>query len=201
MNIHKTNSLVNEHDLVIRLINGDEKAFCELYASYKDRLLYFALKFVKSREFAEDIFQDVFTTIWQTRRSIDPDASFSSYLYTIVKNRVLNQLRDQTKEQQIKDKILSQAIDYTDSTVDHILSNDLKELIERAVEQLTPRQRKIFEMSREGLMSHQEIADTLDISVNTVQQHISSSLKTIRSFLIKYSDYADLLLLLVCLHV
>lgn len=199
--MHETNSLSNERDLVIRLINGDEKAFCELYAIYKDRLFYFALKFVKSREFAEDIFQDVFTTIWKTRRFIDPNASFSSYLYTIVKNRVLNQLRDQTKEQQIKDKILSQAIDYTDSTVDHILSNDLKELIKHAVEQLTPKQRKIFEMSREGLMSHQEIADTLNISVNTVQQHISSSLKTIRSFLIKYSDYADLLLLLICLHV
>ncbi|NLI37588.1 MAG: RNA polymerase sigma-70 factor [Bacteroidales bacterium] len=199
--MHEKKNLVNESDLVIRLINGDEKAFCELYAAYKERLLYFALKFVKSREFAEDIFQDVFTTIWQTRRSIDPYSSFSSYLYTIFKNRVLNQLRDKSKEEQVKAKILSQAVDYTYNTTNQILSNELKELIRRAVEQLTPRQRKIFEMSRNGLMSHQEIADTLNISVNTVQEHISSALKTIRSSLTKYSDYADLIILLVCINI
>lgn len=199
--MHEKKNLVNESDLVIRLINGDEKAFCELYAAYKERLLYFALKFVKSREFAEDIFQDVFTTIWQTRRSIDPYSSFSSYLYTIFKNRVLNQLRDKSKEEQVKAEILSQAVDYTYNTTNQILSNELKELIRRAVEQLTPRQRKIFEMSRNGLMSHQEIADTLNISVNTVQEHISSALKTIRSSLTKYSDYADLIILLVCINI
>lgn len=199
--MHEKKNLVNESDLVIRLINGDEKAFCELYAAYKERLLYFALKFVKSREFAEDIFQDVFTTIWQTRRSIDPYLSFSSYLYTIFKNRVLNQLRDKSKEEQVKAEILSQAVDYTYNTTNQILSNELKELIRRAVEQLTPRQRKIFEMSRNGLMSHQEIADTLNISVNTVQEHISSALKTIRSSLTKYSDYADLIILLVCINI
>jgi len=199
--MHEKKNLVNESDLVIQLINGDEKAFCELYAAYKERLLYFALKFVKSREFAEDIFQDVFTTIWQTRRSIDPYSSFSSYLYTIFKNRVLNQLRDKSKEEQVKAEILSQAVDYTYNTTNQILSNELKELIRRAVEQLTPRQRKIFEMSRNGLMSHQEIADTLNISVNTVQEHISSALKTIRSSLTKYSDYADLIILLVCINI
>ena len=85
-----TNIPGNERSLVIRLIAGDEDAFCELYAAYKNRLIYFAMRFLKSREYAEDIFQDAFTTIWESRRFINPNTSFSSYLYTIMRNRILN---------------------------------------------------------------------------------------------------------------
>ena len=66
-NMYATDTLMDERELVLRLIDGDEDAFCELYAAYKNRLLYFAMKFVKSREFAEDIFQDAFTVVWQSR--------------------------------------------------------------------------------------------------------------------------------------
>ncbi len=199
--MYATAPLIDEHELVIRLIDGDEDAFCELYAAYKNRLLYFAMKFVKSRDFAEDIFQDTFTIIWQSRRFINPDASFSSYLYTIVRNRILNQIRDADKENTLKERILSQAIDYTDDTKENILANDLREIINKALEKLTPRQREIFEMSREAQMSHKEIADALDISVHTVQEHISVSLRTIRTFLSKYAGtYTDMLLILICLN-
>lgn len=71
-NMYATDTLMDERELVLRLIDGDEDAFCELYAAYKNRLLYFAMKFVKSREFAEDIFQDAFTVVWQSRRFINP---------------------------------------------------------------------------------------------------------------------------------
>ena len=164
-------------------------------------LFYFALKFVKSHEFAEDIFQDAFTVVWQTRRFINPEASFSSYLYTIVRNRILNQLRDMANEDQLKEQILSQAIDSANETNNHILLNDLKEIIARALEQLTPRQREVFKMSRELQMSHKEIAEALGVSVHTVQEHISLSLKVIRSYLTKYSSTsADVLLILLCLN-
>lgn len=190
-----------ERETVIRLIAGDEEAFCELYAAYKNRLIYFAMKFVKSHDFAEDIFQDAFTAIWQGRRFINPDASFSSYLYTIMRNRILNQLRDIDKEDALKENILAQAIDHSDDTKGHILANDLKEIVTRALETLTPRQREIFEMSREAQLSHREIADALGISIHTVQEHISVSLRTIRTYLTKYSSsYADMLLLLICFN-
>ena len=97
---------IDERTLVLRLTEGDERAFCELYAAYKNRLIYFAMRFLKSREYAEDIFQDAFTLIWQGRRFINPDASFSSYLYTIVRNRVLNQLRDLENQDKLKSQIM-----------------------------------------------------------------------------------------------
>ena len=192
-----------ERSLILRLIEGDEDAFCELYATYKNRLIYFAMRFLKSREYAEDVFQDAFTVVWQSRRFINPDASFSSYLYTIMRNRILNQLRNAANEEKLKESILSQALDYTEDTKREVMLNDLKSLISHALQQLTPRQREIFEMSREAQLSHKEIADKLGISVNTVQEHISTSLKLIRTYLIKYSgsEYVDLLLLLICLSI
>ena len=191
-----------ERSLILRLIGGDEDAFCELYATYKNRLIYFAMRFLKSREYAEDVFQDAFTVFCQSRRFINPDASFSSYLYTIMRNRILNQLRNAANEEKLKESILSQALDYTEDTKREVMLNDLKSLISHALQQLTPRQREIFEMSREAQLSHKEIADKLGISVNTVQEHISISLKLIRTYLIKYSgsEYVDLLLLLICLN-
>ena len=191
-----------ERSLILRLIGGDEDAFCELYATYKNRLIYFAMRFLKSREYAEDVFQDAITVVWQSRRFINPDASFSSYLYTIMRNRILNQLRNAANEEKLKESILSQALDYTEDTKREVMLNDLKSLISHALQQLTPRQREIFEMSREAQLSHKEIADKLGISVNTVQEHISTSLKLIRTYLIKYSgsEYVDLLLLLICLN-
>ena len=191
-----------ERSLILRLIGGDEDAFCELYATYKNRLIYFAMRFLKSREYAEDVFQDAFTVVGQSRRFINPDASFSSYLYTIMRNRILNQLRNAANEEKLKESILSQALDYTEDTKREVMLNDLKSLISHALQQLTPRQREIFEMSREAQLSHKEIADKLGISVNTVQEHISTSLKLIRTYLIKYSgsEYVDLLLLLICLN-
>lgn len=191
----------DERSLVLRLIEGEEDAFCELYAAYKNRLIYFAMRFLKSREYAEDIFQDAFAVVWQGRRFINPDASFSAYLYTIVRNRILNQLRDLSNQDKLREQILSQAVNYTNETKDEIIANDLRQFISRALQQLTPRQREIFQMSRERQMSHREIAEVLGISVNTVQESISISLRTLRTYLEKNSIVgADLILLLVCLN-
>lgn len=192
---------IDERSLVLRLIDGDEDAFCELYASYKNRLIYFAMRFLKSREYAEDVFQDAFTVIWQGRRFINPDTSFSSYLYTIVRNRVLNQLRDLDNQDKLKEQILAQAVDYTEDTKHRIMADDLRHLIACAMQQLTVRQREVFRMSREEQMSHQEIADALGISINTVQEYISTSLRVLRVYLEKHKVLgADLILLLICLN-
>ena len=192
---------IDERTLVLQLIEGDEDAFCELYAAYKNRLIYFAMRFLKSREYAEDIFQDAFTIVWQSRRFINPDASFSAYLYTIMRNRILNQLRDLANRDKLREQIFSQAVNYTNETKDEILVNDLRQFISRALQQLTPRQREIFEMSRERQMSHREIAEALGISVNTVQESISISLRTLRTCLEKNSVIgAELVLFLIFLN-
>ena len=175
-----------ERRLVADLLEGDESAFCELYALYKDRLMWFSLK---------DVFQDAFASIWQNRRFLNPNVPFGPYVYTIVKNRILNLLAGLDRELELRDKIRSASLDSTNETEDSVLDTDLNALLDKALETLTPQQKRVFDMSRKDMKSHKEIADSLGISVYTVQQHISTALKVIRAFLAKYAEtYMKLLL-------
>lgn len=111
-------------------------------------------------------------------------------------------LRGIESEKRVMQAILSQAIDYNDDTSRNVLYNELNEIIEKAINRLTPRQKEIFRMSREEHMSHREIAQQLNLSNYTVQEHITQALKSIRSFLTKYpGSMADLLLILICLKI
>lgn len=185
-----------ESDVVTRLTRGDETAFGELYSAYKGGVIHFAMKFIKSRDFAEDVFQDAFAVVWQSRQFINPETPFSSYLFTIVKNRLLNSLRDRESETRIKEAMLLEAVDFTNDTQNTILENDLLALIEKAKNELTLKQREVFELSRDNLLSHAEIAERLGISKNTVKEHISVSLKVIRSYLTKYAGtYTEMIML------
>lgn len=191
----------SEQELLTNLVNGDEAAFCELYALYKRRLIYFALQFVRSSDFAEDVFQDAFASVWENRRFINPQQPFAPYIYTIIKNRILNLLAGMEKETQLKKILLANAVNYTNDTETNLLEKDYNVLFEKALATLTEQQRRVFELSRVAQLSHKEIAEQLHISVYTVQQHISASLKSIREYLAQHvGPMADLLLLLFCLN-
>ena len=180
----KTND-IEERELVLRLIRGDQQAFCDLYSLYKERLIYFAMKFIKSPEFAEDIFHDSFVAVWQTRQFIDPEKPFRTYIYTIVRNRLLNIIRNIDMEDRAKAYIAATSIDHTSETESQLRAEELRSLIMQAKKHLTPRQKAIFEMSREQNMTNTEIAQQLQISLATVNDHISNALKTIRQFIEK----------------
>lgn len=200
MNLTRNSNTKSERELLIDLIDGNESAFCKLYASYKNRLIYFAMKYIRSKDFAEDIYQEVFTAIWLNREFINPNFPFGPYVYTILKNKIINSIANLDKNRQLKEKILSEAIDYNNETEDSIVEDDLNTLLEKALLDLTPQQRRIFILSRNEMKSHKEIAAELNISVYTVQQHISSSLKVIRIYLEKYAGtHADMILLLLCM--
>lgn len=180
------------------LKKGDCQAFCELYAFYKDRVIYYASQLLKSKNLAEDVYQDTFISIWQNRSNIDTDKSFSSYLYTIVRNRIFNIYRDSLREQQLKDLIFSNAIDISTETEDKLEDKDLNLLMEEIIQHLPSRQQQIFRMSRIEMMSYKEIAEKMNLSVVSVQKLMSDSLTSIREALTKYAEiYPRSLILLI----
>lgn len=192
----------DEQILVQKLIDNDEEAFCELYARYKSRLIYFAFKFLKSEPAAEDIFQDTFTVIWQSRKFLDPQKSFSSYVFTILKNRVLNELKKYVYEHNVKNHILEQAVDYHEGTMESVIKKDFETILQESLNLLPVRQRQVFEMSRKNNFTYREIGETLGISVYTVQEHISNAIQTMRRHLKKYAgDLTDIILLLLILNI
>ncbi len=133
-----------ERKLLTGLAAGDEAAFCELYAMYKSRLIFFALKFLKSPQFAEDIYQDAFSAVWLNRATLNPYMPFAPYIYTIMKNLIINTLSRIDKERELKKTILSHAIDYTNDNENYILDTDLNDLLEKALDNLTPPNRNAF---------------------------------------------------------
>lgn len=182
-------------ELAILLIHDDEAAFSELYVRYKDKLYYFCLHLLKSKEEANDIVQEIFIRIWESRSFINPDLSFSSFLYTMARNRIMNYFRDMDIDIKVKEMIASQKITTEETAESQIIYTEYQEILRTAIEQLPTQRQRIFNMSRIENMSHKEIAAELNISVNTVQEHISEALKFIKIYFNKNADLTMSLLL------
>ena len=191
------------NNTIEKLKRGSYEALDTLYNMYADSLYGFALLHTKSVVQAEDIVQETFLKLWNMRASLSVEGSFKSMLFTIAKNHVIDVFRRQINRPDFEDYIRfcedENLLD--NATVEKIYYDDFIDKLALAKQKLTPAQRNIFEMSREQQMSHREIAETLGISVNTVQESISLSLKSLRGYLQKNSvAAADLVLLLVCMN-
>ena len=182
-------------ELAILLTLNDEAAFSELYVRYKDKLYYFCLHLLKSKEEANDIVQEIFIRIWESRNFINPDLSFSSFLYTMARNRILNYFRDIDIDEKVKEILATQKVTEEEAIDSKIIYTEYQVILQNAISQLPPQRRKIFNMSRIESMSHKEIAAELGISVNTVQEHISEALKFIKAYFSNHADMSISLLL------
>ena len=181
-------------DLVTRLTQNDEAAFSELYIRYKDKLFYFCSYLLKSNEEANDIVQDIFIRIWESRSFINPQLSFSSFLYTMARNRIMNYFRDMDIDIKVKEILTTQKITVEETTESQLIYTEYQEILQAAIDLLPAQRKKIFNMSRVENISHKEIAMKLGISVNTVQEHISEALKFIKLYFNKHADLTMTLL-------
>lgn len=168
-----------EVDWVFALKDGNLWAFNELFDRYGKRLHRFAVAYLKSTENAEEIVQEVFLKIWNNREEISPDKSFESYLFTIAKNGILNTIRKSKSEQAYlnfaklnpgKNVLLDEELDF----------NELERAYKNAVDQLSPRRKEIFLLSRVHSLSNAEIAEKMNISVKTVENQMTSALAEVR---------------------
>lgn len=178
-------SLLEENSMIERLKRDDEEAFGLLYIRYKPKVIFFCLRFVYSRELAEDVFQEVFSTIWQMRHHLDVNRNFSNYVYTLTKNKIINLLREINQHTLLKERLMDVMMKETTDLADDYAFHELSEYLQNALSELSPRQQEIFFLSREENLSHKEIASQLGISQNTVQTHIYVTLKKIRTYLLK----------------
>ena len=173
-------------DLLILLKKGDVIAFDNIYEMYSERLYGFVLRYVKQKEDAEGIVQEVFIKIWETRNKIDIYSSFDSFIFTIAYNTTINLLRKRVNEHKYQDRLKSvQQITGADQIIDEIYFKEINIQLQLLLDKLTPRQKEIFQLSREVGLTHEEIAKKLDISVNTVKNHMVSTLAFIKSHIDK----------------
>ncbi|MCB0585594.1 MAG: RNA polymerase sigma-70 factor [Phaeodactylibacter sp.] len=149
----------------------------------------FANQYVQDPDSARDITQKVFMNLWENRGKIDPQKPVQSYLFTSVKNRCLNYIRDRKK---YRSYVLDLEIEDLDIAFEEEAPefSELQDKVSEALQALPEKCRQAFEMSRYRNMKYTEIAEELGVSVKTVEAHISKALKSLREQL---KDYVYLL--------
>lgn len=184
-----------ESDLVRRVAIGDEQAFKQLFLAYKDKLYSFSLRYTRSALLAEELVQEAFMKVWQNREKLDGGQCFGAYLFRITRNQLLNHLKRTACEASCK-KSIALSADRSSNPTDHfILNQEYEKITRQAMEHLPPQRQEIFRMSRQEGLSHEEIAQTLNISPHTVKGQMHKALKTIRHYFEVYTDLTLLLLL------
>lgn len=180
--------------LVKALKEGNQLAFSIVYNTYAAQTFSLAFKYLLNKELAEDAVQNLFLKLWLKKEEIDETKPINRYLFTMLKNDLLNTLRDSKKNIYLLEDCLSMVLELEDNSQNENLKQEQMNIIQQALEQLSPQRRKVFEMKVSGKYSNQEIADKLNLSINTIKFQYSQSLKQIRATVGELS-----LLLLYCM--
>jgi RNA polymerase sigma-70 factor (family 1) len=174
------NILPNERELFLRMAEGDEAAFADIFFHYIPVLQPHIFSLTRSEEVTQDIIHDVFLKLWMGRSKLPEVENYRAYLFTASTNRTYDHLRKQAKERQVMAVVrdrFSQAEDTTEEAIDY---NQSAVLIDQAVAKLPPQRKLIFTLSREEGLSHDEIAERLHISKYTVSNQLTEALKFIK---------------------
>jgi len=173
--------------IALRIKAGDEKAFELLFYKYYVRLCGFANRFLDDPEESRGVVQETFIKIWEGRENIDPDESLISYLFKITKNTSLNRLRRKKVESkfiEIYKLVYIENDEYFD--YDSIQTQELEKSIADAISKMPTKSRRVFELSRIEGLTYAEIAETLKISIKTVEAQMSRALQLLRHQLKEY---------------
>lgn len=172
----------NDLKLLENLKKGHSSAFKELFDIYYIPLSSYALKYCDCIDFAEDIVQDLFIKIWDQKLYLKFENPISPYLFKAVKNNSLLAIREKSKyyfediEEQVNNLIFDTEFEISNITEE-------KKKLQREIEALPEKSKKVFEAIVLQNLKYKEVADLFDISVNTVKTHYSRALKQLRSSL------------------
>ena len=172
----------NEERYVAALKEGSREAFTMLYNLYADRLYSFALVQSKSKQMAEDVVQDTFLKLWNNRTNLNCYGNVQALVFTMARNLIIDAFRRQVANIDIDAYFnLHEALPSTASPEESLYFNETKEHLEQAKAKLSNKECKIYEMSREQDMPIKKIAQTLNLSPQTVKNYLTSTLKVFRS--------------------
>ncbi len=167
--------------IINRLKNEDKSAVDDLFSYYYPRLYHFSKSILKIENDIDDILQEVFVKIWLNRQKIGNPETFNAYIFTITKNEVLNLIRNNLRDHTFKDQLFQYAVaeEYQNSVP--VEYEEIKAGIEKIVSNLPEKRQQVFVLSRTEGLSNKEIAQQLNISEKTVEDHITHAIKQIKS--------------------
>jgi len=177
-----------------RLAASDRAAYAEVFDALYEPLFRYACSLTADEAAARDITQDAFVRLWDVRDDLDPNQSLKSYLYRITRNRAYNHRRDRKTAQEKADDVRhhSNARPAAPPAPDEAVEGEhLEASMREWISALPARQREAIVLSRFEGLSHEQIAEVMDISPRTVNNHIVRGLKRLRD---RVHDYKPALL-------
>lgn len=172
---------LSDLELTDLLKRGDAAAYTVIYNRYFNELYLHAYQRLRDKDEAQDVIHELFAGLWNKRETITIKSSLAAYLYTAVRNRIM----DVIAHQQVETKYVSSLQNFLEAgycVTDHqVRERLLAALIEKEIAELPSKMREVFELSRKKVLSHKEIAAELNISEQTVRKQINNALKILRS--------------------
>lgn len=170
------------------------KAFEIVYSLYYVQLCRVAYKKLGDEELVEELVQDVFLNLWVKRKSLDTEGNLQAYLYATLRNKALSELRSRLLRSQHYIKAREEGEIFSVNVEDDYVARETELKIKKIVDSLPPQCREAFILSREEQLSYKAIADRMNISVNTVEKHVSKALKKLRT---EFKDYNTPIIILL----
>lgn len=164
-----------------RIQASDREAFQHVFQVLHDSLMRYALGITKDRTAAQDVVQQAFIELWSMRESLDPERSLEALLYRIVRNRAYNHQRDRRTRRNREQEVRTNQQPTNPTPAAALDADRLKTHLEGWVDELPDRQREALLLSRSEGLTHDEIAQVMEISPRTVNNHIVQALKHLRT--------------------
>lgn len=174
-----------DHALFLLVKKRDKEAFHTLYYKYHAYLYAIALRYLKDEDMAADTVQHVFIKLWETTKALNIDINVKNYLYTMTKNHILNQIRDNKETVSLNYINAQQEIKDKSDIVKSMEDQQTIDVLHKGINSLPPQKRRVCQLKLEEGITNQKIADEMGISVHTVKTHYRESLKMLRDYLQK----------------
>jgi len=169
-------------ELVALLKEGNQAAYTEIYDRYNGLLYVFAYKRLQDREEAKDLIHELFLKLWADHQDLDLNINVAAYLYTALRNRIINLIAHQKVATRYIDSFQFYLDGLGNNNTDHLVRhNEMLAFIETEIANLNPRTQLVFELSRNSNLTRREIAEKMGISEETVKSHMHTALKILKA--------------------
>ena len=161
----------------------NDESFKRLFDNYKNRLYGYVLAIARSPYTAEEITQEIFIKLWLCRDVLHKVDNLDGYIFTMARNGTLNHLRKAAYDVKLLHELQERAMPVNNNVEERALLSEYDEMLRDALRMLSPQRRLVYQLSRDRGLNHEEIADQLHLSRNTVKNHMVEALRFIRHYL------------------
>jgi RNA polymerase sigma-70 factor (ECF subfamily) len=169
--------------IIKNLKEGDVLSFDYIFKKYHKKVYYFAVSYLKNKEEAEDVVQEVFMSLWKYRDQINEYYVFSKYLFKITYNAVCKKFRKQASDKKQLEEAMQNIFLEDNSTNLEIEYNNLFDTANMLIDKLPSRQKSVFILSLKDQLTNEQIAQKLKISIKTVENYLATAKTSLRKSL------------------